>query len=275
MNTKMVVGLLFVSSLAGAANNNIKDTTNGSAGQVLVNSGPDLGTWTDASFLKGATGSTGAQGVQGVQGVQGIKGNTGNTGHNGTNGTDGANGVNGSNGAAGVAGSQGVQGSVGVAGTSGVAGSAGVAGVNGTNGKDVDPATVNNINRRLDKQADGMDKLQQTKLLMEQDVRLYDVQRLTIAAFNSYDLNAAHAFAQGLRVTVKIGTSYEERILTKQQDTLKEIKFAAFELSKQVAQAKAELTRINNLTYKTVVIQERVDATGHVSARKVITSGLE
>jgi hypothetical protein len=109
---------------------------------------------------------------------------------------------------------------------------------------------------------------------MEQDIRLYDGKRTTIAAFNSYDLNAGHGFAQGLRVTVKTGTSYEERLLAKQQDVLKEIKYVNFELSKQIAQAKAELTHINNLSYSTVVIEKVVDQKGRVLKRRVISSGL-
>jgi hypothetical protein len=221
--------------------------------------------------LNGMNGAQGAQGIQGIKGNTGAKGNTGSSGTNGINGTagtNGANGMNGSAGANGIAGSQGVQGNAGFTGIDGVAGVAGM------NGKDVDPAVMNGINNRLDSQANAINKLQQTKLLLEQDVRLYDGKSMTIAAFNNYDLNAGHAFAQGLRITVKAGTSYEERLLVKQQDTLKELKFANFELAKQIAQTKTMLDHINNMTYSTMVIRERVDAEGRVLSHEIITGGL-
>jgi hypothetical protein len=229
---------------------------------------------TGAQGVKGDTGAAGlngTNGAQGAQGIQGVKGNTGakgNTGTSGASGTNGAAGTNGTNGANGIAGSQGVQGNAGFTGTDGAAGVAGL------NGKDVDPAVVNGINSRLDSQANAINKLQQTKLLLEQDVRLYDGKSTTIAAFNSYDLNAGHAFAQGLRITVKAGTSYEERLLAKQRDTLKEIQYANFELAKQIAQTKAMLNHINNMTYSTMVIRERVDAEGRVLSHEIITGGL-
>lgn len=292
----------------------VKDNNDGTVGQILVNTGidsgsTDIGHWTnptDIPGLKGAKGDTGATGATGPQGVQGIKGDIGaqgsqgiqgligtqgvkgDTGLQGVQGDLGANGVNGKDGATGLQGDKGDKGDQGIQGFKGDIGFTGAQGVSGLNGKDVDPATVNKINNTLDKhetrignleqisqqQSDAINKLQQTKLLMEQDIRLYDGKRTTIAAFNSYDLNAGHGFAQGLRITFKPGTSYEERLFKKQQDTLKEIQYVNFELSKQVAQAKAMVNHINNLTYKTVVIQEKVNSKGHVLSRKIITSGL-
>jgi len=127
---------------------NVTDTAGGNKGYILVNDGTGQGhrgTWTDPTFLKGDkgdTGATGQQGIQGIkgntgsQGIQGIKGDTGNIGQNGLNGIDGINGIDGVNGLNGIDGTKG---------DIGLTGDKGDKGDTGANGKDVDPATVNNL----------------------------------------------------------------------------------------------------------------------------------
>jgi hypothetical protein len=75
---------------------------------------------------------------------------------------------------------------------------------------------------------DRIDQMDQTKILLEGAVRVLDTKRFAVELFNDYDARRAQDFAFGAKVTLKLGKSYEERQLDKQQkeiDALRELLF--------------------------------------------------
>jgi len=199
--------------------------------------------------IKGDTGVQGIQGLQGLngdkgeQGIQGIKGDTGEQGIKGDNGTDGINGTNGINGEQGLQGIQGEkgnQGDVGVKGDIGDKGDKGDIGLQGLRGQDVDPTIVNNLQNNIDNESkerisnnnslnnrindmsnrvDNIDnrvkKLERTQYCLETDIRILDTKRLTISPYFRENFTRAKVDEVGVRVTIKLGSSYEEREIAK------------------------------------------------------------
>jgi len=145
--------------------------------------------------------------------------NCGNDNGNG-NGCSG-DGTPGPQGPAGATGPQGPQGVQGSQGAQGLAGTDGKAGNDGKNGKD-------GINAQ---------DTPKRALQGELDARLYDGKRTSVYLFDSYgfDDSPGHDFVlggrnagYGVKFVIKLGSSYEERMLDKQA---KEIRALQYELS--------------------------------------------
>jgi hypothetical protein len=62
-----------------------------------------------------------------------------------------------------------------------------------------------------------INKMDQTKVLAEGAVRVLDTKRFAIELFNDYDARRMQNFAMGAKVTLKLGKSYEQRLIEKQQ----------------------------------------------------------
>lgn len=71
---------------------------------------------------------------------------------------------------------------------------------------------------------DRIDQLTEPKILIEGAVRLYDGKRIALEAFNSFDAAHGHEFAYGSRITLKLGTSYEERQLKVQAKEIERLR---------------------------------------------------
>jgi len=148
-------------------------------------------------------------------------GSNGNGNGNG-NGCSGSNG-SGSTGPQGPQGNPGLNGSNGSNGTNGLNGAAGSNGINGTNG----------IN--------GVDAVDKSRFLGELDLRIWDTKRTSFYAFDSYGFNdtpgndvlmdGRNAF-YGFKFVVKLGSSYEERLLDKQAAEIKALEAEVAKLSK-------------------------------------------
>jgi hypothetical protein len=74
---------------------------------------------------------------------------------------------------------------------------------------------INNVNAQAQDNTNRIDRLEQTKYLLEPTVRLYDDKHIQVQAFDSYDVRHGSNFAAGLRLMYKIGPSYEEKLLKK------------------------------------------------------------
>jgi hypothetical protein len=74
---------------------------------------------------------------------------------------------------------------------------------------------INNVNAQAQDDANRIDRLEQTKYLLEPTVRLYDDKHFQVQAFDSYDVRHDMNFAAGLRVMFKVGPSYEEKLMKK------------------------------------------------------------
>lgn len=133
--------------------------------------------------VDGKDGKRGKKGDTGEQGEKGEKGDTGETGKEGADGKDGVNGVDGEEGAKGDKGDK------------------------GDRGKDVDPETVNNLQEQIN-------QLQEPKYYLVPQVRVYDSKRLEVKPYAKFDVQNNFDFREaGLKVTVKIGKSYEEKLI--------------------------------------------------------------
>ena len=196
----------------------------------------------------GSNGTNGQDGLDGQDGQNGAKGDKGDTGEAGKDGNDGKDGSNGENGKDGVTGEkgdtgdkgdkgdkgdQGVEGKDGDKGDKGDQGDKGLGekgdnGKDGLNGKDVDPKLVKELQEKdtqTNNRIDGLDKrlsaLEATQYVIEGVVRVFDSKRLTISPFLRQNLNRNKIDTVGIRFTVKLGKSYEEKILDKQEARLK------------------------------------------------------
>lgn len=121
-------------------------------------------------------------------------------------------------------GCSGEQGPQGPEGPQGPAGSDGQDGLNGTNGKD---------GVKGDKGDTGAPADTSAKLVLDTAVRLYDGKRLQLQLFNVYALDrhvghdvlgGARNHMFGARIVLKLGTSYEERQIAKQQKEIDALK---------------------------------------------------
>jgi Collagen triple helix repeat (20 copies) len=93
---------------------------------------------------------------------------------------------------------------------------------------------VNNLNTQAQDNTNRIDRLEQTKYLLEPTVRLYDSKRWQVQAFDSYDVRQGMNFAVGARVMFKLGKSYEEKLIAKTNPEI--AKLLAVNVSNDVAE---------------------------------------
>lgn len=235
--TVLVLGLMVGVGYAGG----VTDDNSGNKGYILVSTGENngansVGHWTDSSFLKGEKGDTGATGATGQTGVQGVAGQTGATGATGATGSqgiagqtgatgsagqNGLNGTSGSDGQKGDIGSQGEQGRAGVDGENGKTPIKGVDyndGKDGLNGKDVDPATVEKLEKSIQQNTNAtnnlntrVNKLEETQNIIGGVLRIKDTKKWSVDLFIDYSTNRQMIDRQGIRFTYKMGESYQDK----------------------------------------------------------------
>ena len=70
---------------------------------------------------------------------------------------------------------------------------------------------VNATNARVNDVSGRVDKLEQMKVIADVNVRLLDTKKYSVGVFDMFDGRAQRNFAAGVRLTYKLGTSYEER----------------------------------------------------------------
>lgn len=193
---KKVIVFVMITTLIGVVNlyaGGVTDDNNGNKGYIFISTGENqgansIGHWTDVKDvpdLKGEQGDTGEQGIQGEIGEQGIQGIQGDKGDNG---------------------------------------------LNGENGKDVDLTTVNNLqntDNNLSNEINNVDhrlnELERTQYKLQTEFRIIDTKRITISPYISNNFTRTKVDEAGIRVTIKIGKSYEEKIIEKQNIRLKNI----------------------------------------------------
>jgi len=159
---------------------------------------------------QGPAGPEGPMGPQGPQGEIGPQGPQGETGANGTNGTDGTDGATGKDGLPGSNGTNGTNGADGKDGSKGDKGDPGVKGQDGKPGDDMEHRLTTNIGA---------------------EVRWYDSKRFSIKSGYRYDTNHHGHTVDAAILEIKIGKSYEERLIEKNR--------------KEVADLKAEIAKLS------------------------------
>jgi hypothetical protein len=203
--------------------------------------------------LKGDKGDKGDTGSQGIRGFKGDTGATGTTGKDGINGIDGKDGINGMNGNNGLDGKNGLDGAKGDRGDPGTDGKD-VDPIIVTNLQNEDiilqnnidteqfdrvkmgndltnnlnsettqrisednklQSNINSVNSRVDSIDNKVKKLETTQYKMQLGVRILDTRKITIIPYISQDFTRNCIDETGIRITFKLGTSYEEREINK------------------------------------------------------------
>lgn len=205
-----ILVLSFVLPSYSATLGTVKDNNNGNKGDILINTGElngkqnDIGTWVNPKDVPELKGEKGDKGDTGLQGVKG------DTGEQGVAGTDGKDGLN---------------------------------GIDGQDGKDVDPTTVNNLQKGIDdnltkvtnestnrtnadkilqqninntnSRVDNLDNrvgnLEKTQNIIGAEVRVYDSKKVTVTLFADYTQTRQMVDRAGIRFTYKIGESYQDK----------------------------------------------------------------
>ena len=208
----VVIGLFLFTSLAYAGQETIKDDNDGNKGDIFVNTGTqqgnnDIGHWTDITTIPELKGEKGDTGI----GIAGTNGLDGYTPIKGVDYFDGLNGERGDTGEQGIQGIQGIQGLIGNIGNTGEQGIQGVQGVQGKTGVKGD-------------KGDKGDRGLRGKGLKDQykagvGLRIFDTKRTQgeIAYYRDFNNQANEIVA---KITIKLGTSYEEREIAKTNSRL-------------------------------------------------------
>ena len=218
---KRLLTLLIVMSLfcvyAFAGQNTVKDDNDGNAGYIFVATGTqqgnsNVGHWTNPTELPE------------------LKGDKGDAGINGTDGTNGTNGTDGTTPVKGVDYIDGINGTDGVTPVKGKDYFDGLNGTDGINGKDVDPTTVDNLkstdsqlSNRIDSLNSRLNRLERTQFVAEFEFRVFDSKRLTISPFIRQNFTRSKLDTVGVRFTIKLGKSYEEKLIEKTNSRLSSI----------------------------------------------------
>jgi len=208
----VIVGILLCGIVnAYAGQETIKDDNDGNKGYILINTGTlqggnDVGHWTDIKDVLELKGEKGDIGDTGLQGIQGLTGDRGEQGLQGINGIDGLNGE------------QGIQGDIGDTGEQGYTPIKNVDyfdGLNGKDGKDVDPKEVKRLDSRIDDVSNRLSKLERTQFVLETSFRIVDTKRVTLRPFFRQNFTRNKIDVVGLKIDIKLGRSYEEKLIEK------------------------------------------------------------
>jgi hypothetical protein len=124
---------------------------------------------------------------------------------------------------------------------------------------------INNINAQAQDNTNRIDRLEQTKYLLEPTVRLYDDKHFQVQAFDSYDVRHGMNSALGMRVMFKVGKSYEEKLIAKTNPEIARL------LSANVSSDVAERDEIRKqLAEDRALIQKQSDLLAKLSAPSVL-----
>lgn len=93
-------------------------------------------------------------------------------------------------------------------------------------GDQVLQSQVNATNSRISDVSNRVDKLEQMKIIADVNVRILDAKKYQVAIFDMFDGRAQRNFAAGVRLTYKLGQSYEEKMIEKQQRQLDQLQAA-------------------------------------------------
>jgi len=197
----VIIGILLFTSLGYCANYNVQSNTpQNNQGYIFISTGQKQGGTEIGTWTDPITIPT-LKGDKGDQGIQGIAGKDGYTPIKNIDYFDGVNGAD------------------------------------GLNGKDVDPATVTNlqnednildkkiidigdfnsyVNNRQDNQLQDhenrINALEETQYNVESAVRILDTKKTTLEIYNTYDIRHSREIAIGIRVIYKLGKSYQDRV---------------------------------------------------------------
>jgi hypothetical protein len=88
---------------------------------------------------------------------------------------------------------------------------------------------------------------------VQTEFRVYDNKYLTVSPYISNNLTRNKLDEAGVRVTIKLGTSYEER---------------------EIAKTNSRLERLERSVGQSAVIERTLDSKGHIKSIRINSSGL-
>jgi len=235
----MVICISFL-LVSKAYSGGVTDNNNGNSGDILISTGQNngsnsIGHWTDITTipeLKGEKGDKGDKGDTGEQGIQGIQGDKGDIGLQGQNGLNGLNGLNGE---------KGDTGDIGLQGESGLDGYTPIKDLDYFDGKDgekgdtgeIDQKTLEEINNNTKNITETNNKiedldnrvgdLEKTQHVIVGEVRIYDSKKWKVKPFARYNFTRNKVDTIGVKLTYKLGRSYEEKLIETQNARLEAI----------------------------------------------------
>jgi len=263
----VVIGLFLFTSLVFAGQETIKDDNDGNKGYILINTGiqqggNDVGHWTDITTIpelkgeQGIAGINGLNGINGLDGQNGLDGLKGDTGEQGIAGFDGLNGIDGLNGDKGDTGEQGIQGFTGEQGIQGIQGIQGLIGNIGNTGEQGVQGVQGKTGVKGDK-GDKGDRGLRGKGLKDQykagvGLRIFDTKRTQgeIAYYRDFNNQANEIVA---KITIKLGSSFEER---------------------EIAKTNSRLDRLEKQIGNSPIITKVVDTKGNTKSISITANGL-
>lgn len=92
-----------------------------------------------------------------------------------------------------------------------------------TNRVDTNKKGISNTSRNIESLDNRLSELEETQYVAEAEVRVYDGRRLTVSSFVRHSFTRNKLDVVGIRFTIKIGQSYEERLIAQQSKRLEKI----------------------------------------------------
>ena len=232
-----------------AKGGSVTDTNDCKKGNILIGTGKNtggrsIGTWTDIKTipeLKGEKGDTGERGLRGFKGDKGEQGIQGIIGERGIQGIDGKNGLRGYTGKQGVQGVKGYIGNTGKNGHKGDTGNEGEQGIQGIQGLRgiigkkgdkgaLDKEQVQNIDNRINNNTSNInnnkeriDTLEETDVCIVGEVDFIREKNYKVGIYGKYDIRHQEIPEVGLKITVGIGVSWEQRKIEEVEKRIKSL----------------------------------------------------
>lgn len=179
----LILLIFFPSICFSATLGTVKDSNNGNKGDILINSGKLVGKKNDIGEWVN------------IKNYPELKGKQGNQGISGKNGIDGYTPIK---------------------------------GIDYFDGKDIDSKLVeilnNNIcllNTKTNNLNNRLNKLEKTQYKIQTNFRIIDTKRISIAPYISHNFTRQKIDEVGIKITVKLCKSYEEKEIEKLQKELK------------------------------------------------------
>lgn len=211
----VLFGLLLFNIADKCYGANVTDDNKGNKGYILINNGKGTGhqgTWTDIKTVPELKGEKGDKGDTGAAGIDGLNGEDGYTPIKGVDYVDGKDGID---------------------------------------GVDVDPVEVKRLDSRIDtnisditnissinktqdkKLQDHTDKindldnrvgnLERTNYKIQTEFRIIDTRKISVSPYLSNNITRHKLDEAGIRITIKIGSSFEEREIAKTNKRLERL----------------------------------------------------
>lgn len=102
---------------------------------------------------------------------------------------------------------------------------------------------INSVSNRVDNLDNRVGKLEKTQFKLQVGVRIFDSKRVQVVPYISQDFTRGCVDEAGIRVTLKLGQSYEEKLIAKQNQRLEalEKKIGSAPVMREVVNQKGEV----------------------------------